>query len=160
MSSVTLPTNLVLANTTNNPGTITLPPASQIQGRVLTFKDTTGSFSKNTLTLQCSGSDTFEDGTTKKVLQETYGTIQVVGNGTKWYVISGTQINTLYASTINTVALSTISISSATAYASTLNLRDNAGSTGSLYQSSTYLYYNNFIIAGDRVGSGQFFYPQ
>jgi hypothetical protein len=113
-----------------------------------------------TLTLTCAGADTFEDGTTTKTLRETYGTVQVAASGSKWYVISGTQVNTLAASTIKTAALSTINISSATVTLSTLGLVNSAGSTLTMYQASTFLYFNNFIVAGARVGVGQMFYPK
>lgn len=148
-----------MANTTTNAGTITLPLASQIPGRVITFKDSGGNFVNKALTLTCAGADTFEDGTTTKTLRETYGTVQVAASGTKWYVISGTQVNTLAASTIKTAALSTINISSATATLSTLGLINQQGSTMTMYQASTFLYFNNFIVAGARVGVGQMFYP-
>jgi hypothetical protein len=157
--SVLNQTNLTLANTTNNPGTITLPPAGKTPGRAITFKDSGGTFGSKTLTLVCAGSDTFEDGTTTKTLTETYGSIQVVASGTKWYVVSGTQVNTMSASTIRTIAASTITISTATASLSTLGLINQQGSTINMYQASTFLYFNNFIIAGARVGVGQFFYP-
>jgi hypothetical protein len=158
--SVSTIASLVLANTTTNAGTITLPPATQTPGRVITFKDSAGNFVNKTLTLNCAGSDTFEDGTTSKTLRETYGTIQVAASGTKWYVISGTQVNTLAATTLRATGLSTINISSATATLSTLSLINSAGATVSMYQASTFLYFNNFIVAGSRVGVGQFFYPK
>jgi hypothetical protein len=157
--SVSTIASLVLANTTTNAGTITLPPALQIPGRVITFKDSGGNFVNKALTLTCAANDTFEDGTTTKILRETYGTIQVAASGSKWYVISGTQVNTLAASTIKTAMLSTISISSATATLSTLGLTNRQGSTINLYQASTFLYFNNFIVAGSRVGVGQIFFP-
>jgi len=157
--SVSTIASLVLANTTTNAGTITLPPANQIQGRVITFKDSGGNFVNKALTLACAGADTFEDGTTTKTLRETYGTVQVAASGSKWYVISGTQVNTLAASTIKTAALSTINISSATATLSSIGLINQQGSTLSMYQASTFLYFNNFIVAGARVGVGQMFYP-
>ena len=157
--SVSTIASLVLANTTTNAGTITLPPANQIQGRVITFKDSGGNFVNKALTLACSGTDTFEDGTTTKTLRETYGTIQVAAISPKWFIISGTQVNTLAASTIKTAALSTTSISSATATLSSLGLVNQQGSTVSMYQASTFLYFNNFIVAGARVGVGQLFYP-
>jgi hypothetical protein len=157
--SVSTIASLVLANTTTNAGTITLPPVNQIAGRVITFKDSGGNFVNKALTLTCTAPDTFEDGTTTKTLRETYGTVQVAASGSKWYIISGTQVNTLAASTIKTATLSTINISSATATMSTLGLTNAAGSTISMYQASTFLYFNNFIVAGARVGVGQMFYP-
>lgn len=157
--SVSTIASLVLANTTTNAGTITLPPANQIPGRVITFKDSGGNFVNKALTLVVAGTDTFEDGTTTKTLRETYGTVQVAASGTKWFIISGTQVNTLAASTIKTAALSTINISSATATLSSIGLTNAQGSTLSMYQASTFLYFNNFIVAGARVGVGQMFYP-
>ena len=157
--SVSTIASLVLANTTTNAGTITLPPVNQIAGRVITFKDSGGNFVNKALTLTCTAPDTFEDGTTTKTLRETYGTVQVAASGSKWFIISGTQVNTLAASTIKTATLSTINISSATATMSTLGLTNAAGSTISMYQASTFLYFNNFIVAGARVGVGQMFYP-
>jgi hypothetical protein len=157
--SVSTIASLVLANTTTNAGTITLPPAQQIPGRVITFKDSGGNFVNKALTLTCSGADTFEDGTTTKTLRETYGTVQVAASSSKWFIISGTQVNTLAASTIKTAALSTINISSATATLSSIGLINQQGSTLSMYQASTFLYFNNFIVAGARVGVGQMFYP-
>jgi hypothetical protein len=66
-------TDLALINTTNNSGSITLPIASSIPGRVITFKDNVGNFTNNNFTLICAGSDTFEDGTTSKVFNESFG---------------------------------------------------------------------------------------
>lgn len=152
--SVQLPTDVILANTTNNAGTITLPAANQIQGRVITFKDSGGNFATKTLTLTCAGSDTFEDGTVSKVLRETYGTIQVVASSGKWYIISGSQVNTFYASTINATGVSSINVSSSSVLVSSLTLQGS----GTFYQSSGLLYYNNFVVAGSKVAAGQFLF--
>ena len=86
-----LNTDLALI-TTNNPGTITLPLASSIPGRVITFKDVLGTFGTNTLTLNTTGGDTFEDGATTKVLSESYGYIQLVGSGSKWFLLNGNHL--------------------------------------------------------------------
>lgn len=114
--SVQVPTNLVLINTTNNSGTITLPSASQISGRVITFKDSTGTFAAKPFTLQTTSPDTFEDGTTTRVFNETYGTIQVAASGTKWYVLYGTQLNTFRISTLNSLATNISSINGQTVF--------------------------------------------
>jgi hypothetical protein len=127
---------------------------------VITFKDSGGNFLKKTLTLICAGTDTFEDGTTSKVLAETYGSIQIVASGSKWYIISGTQVNTMTVSTMNATAISSLNISSGRLTASTVNFYNNAGSTLSMFQQSTFLYFNNFIVAGARVGVGQMFFPK
>jgi len=155
-------TELSLVNTSANAGSITLPLISTTPGRVLSFKDVVGTFGKKTLTLNTSGSDTFEDGGTTKVLRESYGSIQIVGNSGKWYILNGTQVNTLQLSTLNTIAISTINLSTLNTQISSLNFIDNRVSTNTLYGaissvltqavSTNFLYYNNYIIAGTRVG--------
>ena len=55
-------TGLTLVDTQVNPGSIELPPTASQVGRIITFKDKHASFSVNPLTLQCVGSDRFENG--------------------------------------------------------------------------------------------------
>jgi hypothetical protein len=106
--SVSQDTSLVLVDTRNNPGTITLPAASQILGRLITFKDQSGTFATNHFILSTRGDDTFDDGTTTKIFTESYGSIQVVASVSKWFLVTGTQVNTFTASTIygSTVSVS------------------------------------------------------
>ncbi len=148
MASINSITQLALINA-NNPGTINLPSASL--GQLLTFKDSLGTFGTNNITLLCAGADTFEDGGTSKVLKQVRGNIQIVGSGTKWYVMSGTQVNTFNVSSITSAAISTNSISTNALYLSSLSLIDNNTSTNIL-NTSTFLKYNNYIIAGTRIG--------
>ena len=146
-----LNTDLALI-TTNNPGTITLPLASSIPGRVITFKDVLGTFGTNTLTLNTTGGDTFEDGATTKVLSESYGYIQLVGSGSKWFILNGNQVNTIQVSSITSFNISSLNISTASIGLSSLSFIDNRASTNSLNVVSTFLTYNNFIISGTKVG--------
>ena len=104
-------TELALINTTTNSGTITLPSAITVSGRVISFKDSAGNFLTNNFTLICDGSDTFEDGTTQKVFNESFGSIQVVASGTKWFILSGVRQNSM---TISSLVVSTISTYSIT----------------------------------------------
>jgi len=104
-------TELVLINTTTNSGTITLPSAITVPGRVISFKDNAGNFNNKSLTLICDGSDTFEDGTTQKVFYESFGSIQVIASGTKWYILSGVKQNAMTISSLITSTISTYSIS-------------------------------------------------
>lgn len=99
-------TELALINTTTNSGTVTLPSAITVPGRVISFKDSAGNFLSNNFTLICDGSDTFEDGTTQKVFNESFGSIQVVASGTKWYILSGVKQNMM---TISSLIVSSIS---------------------------------------------------
>jgi hypothetical protein len=104
-------TELALINTTINSGTITLPSATTVPGRVISFKDSVGNFNNKSLTLICDGSDTFEDGTVTKVLYESFGSIQVVASGTKWFILSGVKQNAMTISSLITSTISTYSIS-------------------------------------------------
>jgi hypothetical protein len=104
-------TELALINTTTNSGTITLPSAITVPGRVISFKDSAGNFNNKSVTLICGGSDTFEDGTTQKVFYESFGSIQVIASGTKWYILSGVKQNAMTISSLITSTISTYSIS-------------------------------------------------
>ena len=104
-------TELGLVNTTANSGTVTLPSASVSQGRVLTFKDSAGNFLTNNFTLICDGSDKFEDETTQKVFNESFGSIQVVASGTRWFILSGVKQNMMTISSLLVSSISTYSIS-------------------------------------------------
>ena len=155
MATINSNTQLALINA-SNPGTINLPSASL--GQLLTFKDALGSFGTNNITLVCATFDTFEDGASSKLLKEVRGNIQIVGSGTKWYVLSGTQVNTLNVSSITSIGVSSFSISTSALYLSSLSLIDNNKSTNTLYTSS-FLNYNNYIIAGTRIGYNGFVTP-
>ena len=137
-------TELSLINTTNNAGTITLPLISSIPGRVITFKDSVGKFGTNTLTLNTTNPDTFEDAGITKILRESYGSIQLVGSGGKWYILNGTQVNTIQVSTLNANTISSINISTSLIASSSITLVDNRASTNILNVSTSFLYYNNY----------------
>jgi len=138
-------TELALINTTANAGTIALPATYLSPGRVITFKDIVGKFNSNTLTLTTSGSDTFEDGSTTKILRETNGVIQLVASDTKWYILTGTIQHSVSVSTLVTSNISSVSISTNNLLVSSLN---------TIYQQSTLVYFNSNVFAGSRV------YPQ
>jgi len=151
MATPNLNTDLALI-TTNNAGNITLPLSTSIPGRVITFKDVLGTFGSKTLTLNTTGGDTFEDGGVSKVLSESYGYIQLVGSSGKWYILNGTQVNTIQVSSMTVLNISSFNISTASIGLSSLSFIDNRRSTNSLNVVSTFLTYNNFIISGTKVG--------
>ena len=160
--ALNLNTDLALIDTNTNSGTITLPASATSQGRVLTFKDIQGTFGTNTLTLICDGSDTFEDNSTSKILRESYGSIQIVASDTKWFLLNGTQVNTVQTSTLIADSISSFNISTINANISTLQFIDDRFSTNVLNistaflstqnVSTNFLYYNNYVIAGTRIG--------
>ena len=173
--ALNLNTELSLTNTSANAGTITLPLSTSIPGRVVTFKDILGTYGTNNLTLQTTNPDTFEDGGTKKVLKESYGSIQLVASNNKWYILNGTQVNTVQVSSLITNAVSSFNFSTLNTYISTLQFVDTPISTNTLNISSAFastqnvstnfLYYNKYVIAGTRIGysnllNGPRFSPQ
>ena len=138
-------TELALINTTTTSGTITLPSATTVPGRVISFKDSAGNFLTKNFTLICDGSDTFEDETTQKVFNESFGSIQVVASGTKWYILSGVKQNAMTISSLITSSISTYSISFSDGSFQTVSADKNINSSivglGTLgYISSTQLF--------------------
>lgn len=160
MSAAFVSTNVefVQVNTQTNPGTIQLPNAQALGGRIITFKDITGSFQRNPLTLTTLTGNTFDDGTTRKVLRENFGFLKVASDGiSEWNVIEGTQMSMYTISTLNTVAtLSTTGISTSQLNVSTLRFNDTllANVQSNVYTSSSLLYCGSQIVGGTRVGVG------
>jgi hypothetical protein len=148
----------VQVNTQTNAGTIQLPNAQDVGGRLITFKDIAGSFQRNPLTLTTITGNTFDDGTSTKILRENFGFIEVISDGlTRWNVVDGTQMPSYTISTLNVVAtLSTTSISTLQLNTSTLRLNDSllANVQSNLYTSSSLLYCSGQIVGGTRVAAG------
>jgi hypothetical protein len=153
-------TQVALIDTRTNPGTIQLPAATTFAYRTILLKDIYGTFATKSLTLTTSGSDTFEDGSTSKVLTTNSGYIQVyAGQAGKWYILSGTdlvqiKVSSLQFSTIlgplpqlSTVSLFTSNTSNY--YSNVLQnystMFSTAVSTVALFTSNTSNYYSNAI---------------
>ena len=149
-------TELALINTTTNSGTITLPSAITVPGRVISFKDSAGNFLTKNFTLICDGSDTFEDGTTQKVFNESFGSIQVVASGTKWFILSGVKQNMMTISSLITSTISTRNIFTntfTTNSISTVNISSASNYTSALFSGS----YNGIIAGGNINMNGDLF---
>jgi hypothetical protein len=86
-------TELNLINTSVRSGTIDLPPVSSLLGRILTFKDSQGTWGQSSFTLSTVGLfDKFEDGTNLKTFQNLWGaTTLYAGTNNRWYILGGTQ---------------------------------------------------------------------
>ena len=100
-------TEVGLVDTRVNAGTITLPKTIDIPYRQISLKDIYGNFQNKSLTLNTQFPDTFEDGTTSKVLINAFGftTIYAGGNNV-WYTTGGT---VLTSQTVSSLTVSTIS---------------------------------------------------
>ena len=149
----------IQANTTTNAGFILLPTANNIPGRILTIKDTAGTFNLRPLTLSTSGTDRFEEGVNIKRLVEQFGYITLASDGgSRWYTIDGTSMNTYTISTLsNPISMSTQTIRTSTITASTFGFVDrNFNSVSSFYARSTLLFLGSNIIGGSKCGPTQF----
>jgi hypothetical protein len=149
-------TELALINTTTNSGTITLPSAITVPGRVISFKDSAGKFLTNNFTLICDGSDTFEDGTTQKVFYESFGSIQVVASGTKWFILSGVRQNSMTISSLITSSILTNSITFSDGSFQTVSADKSINS--SIIGLGTFGYLSTNTVPSTIVGLGTFGY--
>jgi len=155
--AVQISTNIefIQANTNTNAGFILLPSTTTLAGRLLTIKDTTGTFGLRPLTLSTIGNDRFEEGVNLKRLVEPFGYITLASDGVnRWYTIDGTSMNTYTISTLtNPVSISTQSMFTSSATVSTLGFEDRAfNSISSFYTRSTLLYLGSNIIGGSKCG--------
>jgi hypothetical protein len=105
-------TGVALVNTQTNAGTITLPLTSDIPTRQITIKDSYGNLPNKTVTVNTQGGDTFEDGTTTKVLNLAQGFQTFYAYSGKWYTLGGTFLNAVSISTLTVSTLSGVSLSS------------------------------------------------
>jgi hypothetical protein len=159
--AVQISTNVefIQANTTTNAGFILLPSTTRLAGRLLTIKDTAGTFFTRPLTLSTIGNDRFEEGVNLKRLVEPFGYITLASDGVnRWYTIDGTSMNTYTISTLtNPISISTQSVFTSSVTVSTLGFEDRAFNTvSSFYTRSTLLYLGSNIIGGSKCGPTQF----
>jgi hypothetical protein len=106
MSFASTSTEFALLDARTTAGAFVLPLSSDIPGRVINLKDPYGAFTRSTVTVYTQGTDTFEDGTNFRFLNNDYDFLQAyAGSTSRWYVTGGTQL--LNASTSN-ATISTI----------------------------------------------------
>jgi hypothetical protein len=159
MASVNSNTEFLQVNTTTNAGTINLPNANAVPGRILTVKDIAGNFQNKNCTLATSAGDTFENGATTKVLTEQFGYLTLASDGVnKWYFLDGTSMNTYTVNYLtNPLATNTNFISTANTSVSTLGFVDRSfNRVSTLYTESTLLYLGSNVIGGSKCGPTQF----
>jgi len=147
-------------------GTIVLPQANSIPGRVLTFKDMYGTFGFSSLTLSTQASDFFEDLTSTKILSNTFGYATFVSGSNQWFLTDGTIFPMYTLSSLRAplrVATATISttllrspLSSLATTVSSFGLVDTqTQETFTLYTRSTLLYYGSLVVGGSKASAGQ-----
>ena len=93
-------TGILLLDTSDAAGIVSLPDAASLIGRTIIIKDGKQSFDTNPLTVQTSGSDTFEDGrsslilSTKNAFMNFTAAVNSLSQGI-WYINSGTNLSTI-----------------------------------------------------------------
>jgi len=75
-----------LVDSSSSELTLTLATSSMTNGKQIVFKDSTGSTSTNTITVQTEGSETI-DGDTSFTIASDYTSITIVSDGNNWYII-------------------------------------------------------------------------
>ncbi len=165
---ITQSAEFIPVDTRNNSGTIVLPLANAISGRMLTFKDMYGTFGLNPLFLSTQSGNVFDDNTNLKVMQNTFGYATLASDGvSEWNLLDGTlfpmyTISTLLSPLqVSVTALSTNQatspLSSFGTRVSSIGLQDQITQTlFSLSSRSTILYYGGLAVAGVKAGAGQF----
>lgn len=94
-------TDIVLVNTLHRSGTISLPPAVQIDTRIFTIKDVTGNCRLSTCTIETVGSDLFEDSTAAKQIDTAFGFFQLLASTNRWFILNTNEYTSLNVSTVS-----------------------------------------------------------
>lgn len=142
-------------DTTTNAGTVLLPSAIATAGRILTFKDTAGTFFIRPFTLSTTGTDRFENGANQITLREPFGYLTVASDGiNRWFALDGTSLPSYtIPSLTNPIQTSTANISSSAFTVSTLGFVDRSFNTlSSIYTRSTLLFLGSHVIGGSKCG--------
>jgi hypothetical protein len=106
MSFASTSTEFAMLDSRTGSGAFILPVSSAIPGRILNVKDPYGAFTRSSITVYTAGGDTFEDGTTYRVLNNAFDNMQFyAGSTTMWYVTGGTEQN---ITTTNISVISTL----------------------------------------------------
>ena len=93
MSNLSTFAEVGLVDARASAGTLIIPRSTDIPGRVITYKDLYGATGNSTIALICSTTDTFEDGSKYKTLQNPFDFITLYAASTNmWAVIGGTQV--------------------------------------------------------------------
>lgn len=98
--SVQTDSSMLLANTINASGTITLPSAISKPGRVITCKDIAGNAGISSFTMSTVYGDMFEDGLSIRTINQSYGFESFIATSDgKWLTIAGNELYDIGAST-------------------------------------------------------------
>lgn len=106
-------TSLVLVDARPQAGDCHLPLSANFLGRQLTIKDQFGAAAQSSIRVHVFAPDTFDDGSSYKVIAQPYGFLTVAATPSNiWSVTGGNILNSFQASTISTFLLNAETISS------------------------------------------------
>lgn len=98
--ALSIPSNAGFLSVDTSVGkTFQLPLSTDLIGRVITFKDSTGNAVSGPIQIQTQGGDTFQDGTTTYIIQEAWGSATFVSRVGEWVLQQGNK--QILASSIN-----------------------------------------------------------
>lgn len=164
MTSLNQNTGLAFINTETNGGTITLPNSLLQAGRIVTFKDSTGSFQISSFILATQSGDSI-DSSPSTIQTTSFGwTTLAAGTANQWYVTGGTQLTMMTTSTLNVSSIQANTINVSTFLTNTLTFQDiiSPSYTMTLFPSSTSLYISTpsttlAVAGGPRQSFGTLF---
>jgi hypothetical protein len=106
-------TSLVLVDARPQSGDCHLPLSANFLGRQLTIKDQFGVANQSSIRVQVFAPDTFDDGSSSKVIAQPFGFLTVAATPSNiWTVTGGSILNNFQASTISTFLLNAQTVSS------------------------------------------------
>lgn len=108
MSYISSATTVAYIDVRTTSKTVYLPPTFNIVGKLVTVKDIFGASSSNIITLNTSGGDVFENGTTSYTLNQSYSAAGFVAQRGVWYLLNTTGVGSSQL-TDAIVGLSTLS---------------------------------------------------
>jgi hypothetical protein len=151
-SFVSSSTDLVFVNTITTSGVIMMPSTSAQIGRVITFKDSAGTFAQSSITFSTLMSDTFEDGSVRQTYSDTYGAYSFVSDQNKWYLLGGARMNSATVSSLTTQILNVETLSTQQVFVSTINLEDRIiRGNQPLFSKSNVLFFGSNAWGGGRT---------
>jgi len=152
-------TDLILVDTSLNPGSIVLPNASQIDGRTITVKDKKGTCHVNKLVINTAPGDIFESGKTQLTLETQYGFIRFIAAKNIWYIGPTTQPYMIAANSIITTLTKTFSFTTSNIQLSTFTLRDETPGYNGKDRTRTIYASNNQTLYWDYLQLNNIYIP-
>jgi hypothetical protein len=157
-------TGIVFANTQTRSGTLVIPDTYTLPGRVITFKDSVGTFQVSSLSLVSQPGQTIDNNLASSVQSTRFGWTTLTGGpSNSWFVTGGTVLNSITTNSTVVDYISTASLFQTNIVVSTLVFRDQILSTNNrLTNFGSLLYYSTptattVVAGGYRQSFGSLF---